>query len=315
MAYSPKALDSLFGATVATYDSNGVHVAALRSRKGEGQWDFKGNDFLLEAKVMTGMLDAKTGKYYLVFNTVAGCEGKDGLFEIAVKEKNGEGKFAPNKEKSSEQQLLWNKGYNTVALLTEGIDNFSILAKVLFEMQAIVKAPKALTAKYVLDAEVKTDLEAALCEHLSDFIANGKPKAGNPILERVKVIADNGILVLPILDAAQLPKREIKDDYGEVEEVVTECFPYDGELPFWSSIGVVLPAMPEKNGNGGKSWGNSGGSVDPKAALEARQAFVIKAFNDAQLCTNAVTLKDVFDGCDGKDGKAYLEFVCSVMGK
>lgn len=259
--YTPKALDSLFGATCAIYETNGVNVAALKSRKGDGQWDFKGNEFSIEAKVLTGMKCPTTGKYYLVYNTHPAYEGKDGSFEIAVKEKNAEGKFASVKEKSEEQRLLWNNGYNTVALLTEGIDNFTVLAKVLSELSFVVKAPRPLTAKYVMEQGDKDALEIALCEHLADFAANGKPAPGSAILAKAKIVADNGVLILPLMSENELPRIETKDMYGEVEAVNIECFPFvSSNYPIIDSIGITLPVIPEKSGSGAGRSGYGGGA-------------------------------------------------------
>ncbi|MEH1787531.1 MAG: hypothetical protein V7L23_18640 [Nostoc sp.] len=238
----------------------------MRSRKGDGQWDFKGNDFSVEGRVMTGVKDEKTGKYYLIYTSHATYEGKDGSFEIAVKEKNADGKFAANKEKSEEQRLLWQKGHYTTTLLTDGVDNFTILAKVLSELKFVVKTPRPITAKYVMEQADKDALEVALSEYLAYFAVNGKPAPGSEIFQKARNVADNGVLVIPLSDEKELPRIEAKDMYGEVEAVNIETFPFtSANYPIIDKLGIELPVIPDANGK--KSYGGSGGGATATATV------------------------------------------------
>ncbi|MEH2028479.1 MAG: hypothetical protein V7K67_02150 [Nostoc sp.] len=259
--YTAKPLGSLFGDfNVCIYESNGVNIAALKSNRGDGTYNFKGNDFAVEGRVMTGVKDEKTGKYYLVYTSHPTYEGKDGSFEIAVKEKTGD-KWGLNKEKGDEQRLLWQKGYYTTTLLTDGVDNFTILAKVLSELAFVVKTPRPITAKYVMSDDDKKDLEIALSEHLADFAVNGKPAPGSAILAKAKIVADNGVLVLPLLDEKELPRIEVKDMYGEVESVNIEAFPFtSSNYPIIDKLGIELPVIPDASG-AKKGWSSGGGSA------------------------------------------------------
>ncbi|MEH2140123.1 hypothetical protein [Nostoc sp.] len=313
-------LDSYIGFGKTEFISNDKQWAALRLNKTvgtePGKYDFTGTDFILQVSAMAGIIDGDN--YWLVATLGSGSCNKGGVFEFKSwksGENGAKGTF--DKTKGEELCKQWQIDGCNAVIHCNDIPVLKVMVKVLSELNIIVtNESRELTVRLNITEDMCGDIETSLAEFWVWCLANNVDDLaeGMPQYDHALKLNEAGIMTLPAMTSEALPNIPLKNLTGKITGHKVECFPFKGELPAIDGVDVVLPKKEEKKG-GKNNWG-SGGSVDPKAALEARQAFVIKAYNDAELCTNATTLKDIFaTGLTSKEGKEFLEFITKVMGR
>ncbi|MCW5315621.1 hypothetical protein GTQ43_20875 [Nostoc sp. KVJ3] len=318
MANAP--LDAYIGFGQVSFDNDGKLWACLTTNNKQAgdreKYNFTGTEFTIQGSAFAGMIDGEN--YWLISTLASGsCNPKGGIFEFKVwKQGEGGAKGSFDKAAGEAQALQWQKDGCNAAIEVSGIPALKTFVKVLHELKIIAtNETREIVARLNITDEQCPALEEALAVFWAYLIGNegNTPDEGTPAYEAALLINDAGLMSLPALSPEMLPNVPRKNVMGKITGHKVECFPFTGNLPSYDAITVALPKKEEKKSGKG-SWGSSGG-VDPTKVLEARQAFIIKNFNEAGLTTNATTLKDVFDVASLKDGKLFLDFLAVVMGK
>ncbi|MEJ1930343.1 hypothetical protein WDZ92_08670 [Nostoc sp. NIES-2111] len=238
-----------------TFENDGKLWACLKGNKGEGAYNFKGDDFVLKSNVFTGLVD--DGNYWLVTNLASGSIGSGQTFDIAIREQK-DGKWTVNKEESEKQAIQWQKdGCNAVILCNE-IPVLKTLVKVLDDLKVILKPGSGeITVRYNITDEQTPAIENALALFITKALSGELPKPNTPEYDAAAVVANAGLMALPVLSQEQLPQKVLYDLFNNPVEKVVECFPFEGEVCPYTKLLVTPPKPSEKKGSGRGGYGGA----------------------------------------------------------
>ncbi|MEH1821923.1 MAG: hypothetical protein V7L31_23060 [Nostoc sp.] len=319
MANAP--FDAFIGFGKTSFISDDKTWAALtfnKTGRDEGKYDFNGNEFTLQGSAFAGVIDGDN--YWLIAVLASGaCNGKGGVFEFKLWKQGENGaKGSFDKAAGEAQALQWQKDGCLAAINVNDIPTLKTFVKVASELSIILtNETREIVVRCNPEAGEKDAIDA-LEEALATYWAfclgneNADPEEGTPEYKAAILVQHSGLMTQPALTEAMLPSTPLKSITGKVTGHKVECFPFTGTLPSYDAITVTLPKKEEKKASKG-NWG-SGGSVDPKAVLEAREKFYISQM--AQADASIVSLKDAFSSIKASKEYAGLsELILQVMGQ
>ncbi|HYX16476.1 MAG TPA: hypothetical protein VE944_19335 [Nostoc sp.] len=318
MANAP--LDAFIGfGQVSFVDADKTWVALTANNKQTGErekYNFTGENFTLQASAFTGVIDGDNHWLIAVLGT-GSCNPKGGVFEFKVW-KNGEGgnKGSFDKAAGDALGLQWQKDGCYAAIEVSSIPVMKTFVKVMSELKIICtnESKELLVRMNIAEADCPA-LEAAFSVFWAYLVANDgeTPEEGTEAYSAALLINESGLMCLPAMSAEMLPNVPLKNVMGKITGHKVECFPFAGELPFIDGVSVVLPKKEEKKGGGRGSY-SGGGSVDPKAALEARAKFYVSEM--AKCDENITDIKGAYASIKAnKEYHEYSELLLKIMGK
>ena len=293
-------------------DKTWVALTLNKTGRNDGQYDFKGEDFVLPATVFTGVI--KGDDHWLIASLSPGAINKGGCFEFKVW-KNGETGAKGSFDKAAGEELgkQWQTDGSLAAVHVNNIPVLKTAVKILHELKIIVRPGNGeIIVRLNITEEQCPAVETALNGFWSYVAANGDvPSDKDPAYAHAVEVNKIGLMSLPVVSEEQLPQVVLYDLFGKPTGRKIDCFPFSGQLPMYDAVTVDLPGKEAPKGKGGGYGG--GGSVDPVAVLNARRDFIIK--EASALDESVKTLKDVYaQTLKSGSCKDFVEFLIRVMG-
>lgn len=319
MANAP--LDAFIGfGQVSFVDNDKTWVALTANNKASGErekYNFTGENFTLQTSAFTGVIDGDN--HWLIAVLASGsCNPKGGTFEFKVW-KNGEGGNKGSFDKAAGEALAlqWQKDGCYAAIEVSSIPVMKIFVKVMSELKIIcTNESKELVVRMNITEADCPALETAFSQFWSYLLIHDgeTPEEGDPAYDAALLINESGLMCLPAMSSDALPSVPLKNVMGKITGQKIECFPFTGDLPFIDGVTVALPKKEEKKGGSRGSGYGGGGSVDPKAVLEARVKFYV---TEMAKCDESITdIKGAFTSIRAnKEYLAYSELLLKVMGE
>lgn len=232
-----------------TFEHEGKTWACLKGNKGEGQYNFKGDDFILKTTVFTGLVSGDD--FWLVAVLASGSVGTS--FDIQLR-KQVDGKWTVQKEEGEAQAKKWQTDGCLTLVHCNDIPVLKTLVKVLHELKIILKPGNGeICVRYNLTDEKCPEIESALSLFLAKALTGEIPASGTPEYDAAVVVANVGLMAMPVLHENDLPCKLLYDLFGKLVGQQVECFEFTGVLPCYEALKIVPPKASERKAKG--SWG------------------------------------------------------------
>lgn len=232
-----------------TFEDNGKLWACLKGNKGDGQYNFKGDDFVLKSTVFTGLVCGDD--YWLVCVLASGSVGSGGTFDIQIR-KQIDGKWTVLKEDSEKQAIQWHKDGCLTLIHCNDIPVLKTLCKVLHELKIICKPGSGeIVVRYNITEDKCPEIENALSVFLAKALTGETPASGTPEYDAAVIVANAGLMAMPVLSGNDLPCKLLYDLFGKLTGQEVECFSFTGELPCYEALTVTPPKASERKSRSG----------------------------------------------------------------
>lgn len=255
-----------------TFENDGKLWAALKSNKGDSNYSFKGDDFVLKTNVFSGLIDGDN--YWLVANLSPSACAPGGSFEISIREQK-DGKWTVNKEEGEKQFKQWYADGCNALILCNDIPVLKTLIKVLSEFKIILKPGNGeIVIRFNITDEQCPAIEQALSTFIAKALTGEMPAPNTPEYEAATEVHKVGLMAKPVLSVDELPFKVQYDLFQNPIGKVVECFPYEGEVCPYTKLLVAPPKLEAKKGRSGGYGANVTTTVTAYLTPSEREKYI-----------------------------------------